>query len=563
MDKKTGPEIHTILLWEAALPHFDNIAQRLRERGYDPVFIRGNIPAESQIQFVARFYFQSRSDFAAKVARVGASQIMFGAFRDNDPQYGVVNTSRGKRIVNTNTFYLKSALRKLVSPDDAVHVSDSRTEAFHNGRIALGANIETFSDHLQDLSQMTLAPNAPASLAEIFSLLNRSLPYVVLRNFEEVYRDTEANSHGDIDLLVESREEAVNLLGARPATHDKTRRLYWVAAGTSEKLLDIRTPGENYYDRKWCLDILARRIYSEDHGFYIPSPIDLFYSLAYHALIHKHTFSDEYRAKLISLEESLTGLRVDNLDEGALRIEVDKFCLQNDYQTVFSGDKTVKFNPFTAVGMNSFRNIDVTRTTPIPEHHARALIDKWTADDMLRIYAKQGSASNTEVYVSDRNHPRLLLKRVQAVDPLAAPFLYHEHEHLQKMGGCKCPRLLFFGIHAGWYVQIMEFVAGWTLDNVKLQISTDSDITSVIARLNSEIDQIEAALLERNIRHRDIRPANFIINKALEIFIIDFGLAASTFDADPYLPPRAEVKVPENQAFQHLKAFIASNAIQQ
>jgi len=561
MKNSLSAELHTIVLWEKALPQFDAVARHLRECDYDAAFIEGSLAPEEQTNFVTRFYFQSQSNFAAKVARVGAGRLMFGVIRDPAPLYGVVNTSRGKRAVNRNMFSLKTQLRQLVKPDDAIHISDSCFEATHNAKLGLGIDLALLDGQPAELRRHNFAPPVIANISDLFSLLNGTLDYVVLRNFEEVHQAAGVNAHGDIDLLVESREQAINLLCASPATNDKTRRLYKIAVGGGERLVDLRTPDENYYDAKWCLDILRRREYNETGRFYVPEQVDLFYSLAYHAFLHKHELSAEYEHKLAALDTQITGRSGKPSSHSSILEELDRFCIRNGYRTVFPDDKTVKFNAAAAVRLKSFIRSDTSRTTPIPEHHARKLIDTLTSHPSLKLTEKKGSASETETYVSSRTQPSLLLKRVKAVDSSAAPFLYQEHLHLQKLGGYKSPRLFFFGIHAGWYVQIMEFLEGWRMDQIKLQPASAAERENMINKLCSEINLIEDALRDRNIVHRDIRPANFIMGKDLQVSVIDFGLAACSFDINPYLPPNAENKCSEKEAFQRLREFVGTTVV--
>jgi hypothetical protein len=53
----------------------------------------------------------------------------------------------------------------------------------------------------------------------------------------------------------------------------------------------------------------------------------------------------------------------------------------------------------------------------------------------------------------------------------------------------------------------------------------------------------------------------FIIGKDLQVSVIDFGLAACSFDINPYLPPNAENKCSEKEAFQRLREFVGTTVV--
>ena len=67
---------------------------------------------------------------------------------------------------------------------------------------------------------------------------------------------------------------------------------------------DIRLQGDGYYDSNWVLNIIENRILYKNR-FFIPDPVNEFYCLLYHILIHKNELSDKYYDTLIRLASKI------------------------------------------------------------------------------------------------------------------------------------------------------------------------------------------------------------------------------------------------------------------
>ena len=81
---------------------------------------------------------------------------------------------------------------------------------------------------------------------------------------------------------------------------------------------DLRFVGDRYFDPTWAGEILDRRVF-QTAGFYAPSPVDYFESLAYHAVIHKPFLSDDYKERLAAMAGTLgrSGWERAGLDDSA------------------------------------------------------------------------------------------------------------------------------------------------------------------------------------------------------------------------------------------------------
>ncbi len=177
-------------------------------------------------------------------------------------------TSRGMYSVNPLMFDAKVKLRKWGGKRghlNSVHGSDTQEEAMHN------------------LNRLT--PRYPD-----FKTLLNLIPgkYMILRNFEG------EPDHGDIDILVEDLEETVATLSAVrvdaysnfvDSNQKDLKNKYLVSVDEKIAILDFRYVGDNYLDAQWAQGILDRRW--KEGILYRPTDKDWYWTLLYHALIHK------------------------------------------------------------------------------------------------------------------------------------------------------------------------------------------------------------------------------------------------------------------------------------
>ena len=182
------------------------------------------------------------------------------------------STSAGIELVNPHLFDAKVKLRKWGGKHDrlnSVHASDTQEEALIN----LKRLVPRYPD-FEDL--LLLIPGK----------------YVILRNFEG------EPDHGDVDILVENLEDTVAVLGAvrvdaysnfTDTEQKDLKNKYLVLVGDRLAVLDLRYVGDNYLDSRWQKDILRTRV--KRGILYSPNDHHWFWSLLYHALIHKNDIS--------------------------------------------------------------------------------------------------------------------------------------------------------------------------------------------------------------------------------------------------------------------------------
>lgn len=143
-----------------------------------------------------------------------------------------------------------------------------------------------------------------ASLRELFDSIPDDVSYLVLRNYEAFETEQLLDEHADIDVLCADVLRFASTVGAEPRTEKRDRAHYWLLIAGKPVSLDVRSPGDGYYDENWARALLDhRRLYQG--AFYVPEPAAYFYSLLYHAVVHKRALSDEYRERLTAMAAEL------------------------------------------------------------------------------------------------------------------------------------------------------------------------------------------------------------------------------------------------------------------
>mgnify|MGYP003965158639 CR=1 FL=1 len=242
--------------------------------------------------------------------------------------YDYRNTTKGKRLVNTNLYDLKMLLRK--KANSQVHATDNIQETKDN--------LKVFGLYEKHYNRREFS-----NISEVFDTLNalEDFKYVIMRNFEGIPDDITIDEHLDVDLLVSNYYMAKCALDATTViTHRKSienggcRILNSVLIDGNEVWFDLRYLGDNYYDIELEKRMLNDRISRKN--FYVPDTDTHKYTLIYHALIHKPKISKTYRKifRKIGLDTSRENLRC----------VLDEYMKTNSFEYVKPNDKSVRFN---------------------------------------------------------------------------------------------------------------------------------------------------------------------------------------------------------------------------
>jgi hypothetical protein len=155
------------------------------------------------------------------------------------------------------------------------------------------------------------------------------------------------SDHNDIDLLVRDKRQVVEMLECRPRNSVQDCDSFTVQVNDSAVFFDIRYIGDGYYCSDWEEKMLSDRVFED--GFYKQSDMNYFFSLAYHAIIHKMCIVEDYYKKLellfykLNLDKSYNLQNYKNPFDLYFVILIE-FIKKNEYMITKPKDPFVYFN---------------------------------------------------------------------------------------------------------------------------------------------------------------------------------------------------------------------------
>lgn len=281
---------------------------------------------------------------------------------DETPVYGTRRNlySGCDSIVNVNTYELKKILRK--NRSSYFHASDSIQESYDN------LESLTFNVHRVPIRYWEAWRPKFSTLEVFFEQLNRTdgLEYVVLRNFENFPGQATLAEHPDIDILVNDYYLFKRVTGGIGYKHKLPNSSHSsgpayeyggykvankVMIGGQDLTVDVRFVGDDYYDAKWQLSILRNRV--RRGCFFVPDSTNLFYSLLYHALVHKRRLSEDYRDRLTRMACDLRDVEVEKVqyNEREFWALLDTYMGKAGYRYVRPRELNIPFNARERAGL--------------------------------------------------------------------------------------------------------------------------------------------------------------------------------------------------------------------
>ena len=178
--------------------------------------------------------------------------------------------------------------------------------------------------------------------SQSFYILNNTINYVVLRNFNCLPDMAYEDEHGDIDILCDNLENLCFITNATKIYRQPFRVHFYVLINKQKVKFDFRFIGDGYYDSNFQKNILGNKILHKN-CFYIPNEEHYFYSLLYHALLHKRFISDDYFHKIKSSSNNLK-----NISEIKNKIQLSQilkqYLLSENINVTKPLDHSVYFN---------------------------------------------------------------------------------------------------------------------------------------------------------------------------------------------------------------------------
>lgn len=511
-------ETHLIVLWEFARAEETRILEDVRTRFtvlHDAVISWPDDP----LACFRRFYGANLPDADGKVKLCGGGPFRMLIVSDEHPAYALRETSRGLERVNLNLFDAKIRYREWTGGGHKVHTTNSVTEAEHDIFLLTGHPAADWANG-RPAGDLTVLPGQGGwkSLRELFSVLGRFAPYAVLRNAETLPDAFDPSLHGDIDLLVENAETTAGLLGARKVFPERHRVHYELVVGGRPVRFDFRFVGDGYYDAAWERRMLERRIARD--GVNLLHPEDAFFALVYHALYQKFEIAGDYIAKAEALARA-AGLPWTDYADALVRLE--DFLAHNGYEKTRPDDTSVRWNE----RLVDWRKLademaSLSGATDIRPVRLEAI----RAETPLRTSFYSGRLNGRMCFIKYSPYAKFLT---------AAEWRY---PHLLAAGGAGETfekSLHWHTTSDGGAFVITEWIDGTGLD--ALIARKDPLLAEKADVIAADFVRIAEALEHAKVVHRDIRPANLMVDADGHVKLIDFQFAApfGTTPEDPWV----------------------------
>jgi hypothetical protein len=360
-------ELHLFIVWENAVGKQKEILEDIDlnfeiVNVYQVTWTNKNFSTN-----LSRFYGQKLPRGSGKERHCGTGPFTLIVVRDYSPKYQDRVTSQGIEAVNTRMFDSKDRYRTWTGGGHKIHATNSSSETCHDLTLLLGVNpteyqelnAGSWSGQVQSLNDDLVGANGWKTLDQLFYVINQCSTYVVLRNFEQLPNKSQILKQGDIDLLTDDAVELAYVANAKKMSIWPQRANYSVRIGEIDCLFDFRDISDDYYDLRWAREILNNRELKEA-GFFAPNPVDHFYSLLYHAVVHKPLISDNYLEifSMIARADDFLDLNCDRLSlRDSLPVILSSYMADHGYEYVEPRDFSVFFNSNIVNGTSILRKI--------------------------------------------------------------------------------------------------------------------------------------------------------------------------------------------------------------
>lgn len=175
------------------------------------------------------------------------------------------------------------------------------------------------------------------SLFELFTFLNKTSQWIVLRNFEFLSDTYNFKKGDDIDILCDDIEYFTALMNAKRRFGGRCS--YYVTVNNYNIPLDIRFIGDKYFDPLWASEMLKRKEFK--NLIPTPSKFDYFFTLLYHVKLQKLDVKNiyikrlDYLAKEINIQNLPENFVLDDLICAQL---LNGFLSANNYRYTYTDD---------------------------------------------------------------------------------------------------------------------------------------------------------------------------------------------------------------------------------
>lgn len=360
------------------------------------------------------------------------------------------------------------------------------------------------------------------SFEEVFDVLNSMVNYVILRNFEELPQNFDQNVHKSIDILTDNPERLIRILNPPNIEFALRRSQVSINVGECQILWDIRHVGDGYYCLQWEQDMLQDKVLS-------PAKVSVlndehyFYSLVYHALVHKESISKDYYVKAEHLLDSLFqggNLPIKTTErESFLGIFDFYFDLLSDHMNrkkyKFCSPQRAEYNPavvhLSQIATRLEKQFGLKKVKPIHLTRLGGLIPQLKKNTVKL-------ENCLTYYQACLNDKKIFIKYGGYEGDCKNEFEYSHRLHSKNQNNFV--EVLFYSELERFRCIASEFLEGKTLeDAIQSTDCSSPERESIILQLKN----IAKCLIETGVVHRDAGADNFIVTQEGKLKLIDFG----------------------------------------
>lgn len=340
-------EIHLFIIWSNADNWKEKIIQDMKNKFCILGIHKMSWNKEHFSDNLTRFYGENLPKNSNKEKLCGNAPFTLIVVKDDAPLYRSRMTSKGVKEVNVNIFDSKEMYRNWTGGGHMIHGTNDKKEVRHDLVLLTGHSIQDYVKRYEANGKMLTEEydSMPGekkwdNMAQLLYVLNETIDYVVLRNFEGLFSEYGRTIHGDVDILTSEVYTAKLILNAKPVHKSKYRVQHIVKIGEGGTYFDIRAIGDDYYCKQFEVDILKSRYLHKD-GYYRANEIYYIFPLLYHALVQKKKISQDY---MQIFDKNFKDIKDKTNKRETLILILNNFMKEHQYQYVEPKDYSVYFN---------------------------------------------------------------------------------------------------------------------------------------------------------------------------------------------------------------------------
>lgn len=381
-------ETQLFILWENAQYKKDEIIEDIKNNFSIIRMYKVQWSSEKFSENLSRFYGTNLPDGSYKEQHCGNGPFILIIVKEKSVKYDKRTTSKGEKIVNTLMFDKKTLYREMTGGGHKVHATNNPIEVNHDITLLLDKSTKDFEIENQsvwdgkiiELNKDLFGAHGWNNTNDMFYALNNCINYAIIRNYEKLPEEIYMNDHNDIDLICESAIDCAYVLNARKVFPEDYRVHFVTNVENKKAFFDLRFIGDNYYCKLLEEDILEKRIFNPK-GFYTISNDYYFYTLLYHAMLHKKSFSSDYKSRLLKMNsEEKINIKSSNNDWLSV---LQKWLIKKEYYVPIPNDVTVLFNYENARNLSQLLYRDEEKIKLLKEKVDKLSIDKQNLDSKI------------------------------------------------------------------------------------------------------------------------------------------------------------------------------------